>query len=169
MGSIIIIAIQVRDMRRNAEANTFMEIAKWFDDPTMILARKWLGSFQANPQSYEEVLRDQDAWTHLQKIIAFCETVGILVWYKRIPRDIIFDKAGPFIVNGYNTLRPLIIQRRDNDQNPTHAENFEILAMQFDEWESRTPRKLAKNHSKRPITRRWYIRSPRNPPNSPPE
>lgn len=118
-----------------ADAEILLRLVELAQSEQMVKAQKWFwGEFNAKDfEEFQQKYPDgSEGNSYCMTISSFWETVGVLLYYKLINEDLLFDR---FMVDIYwEKLKSITYGMRKTYKAPDIAENFEWLAQQAVKW-----------------------------------
>jgi hypothetical protein len=126
-----------------ADAEILLKLVELQQSERMIKAQNWFWS-EFSEKDFEEFQKEYPSGSegdnYCMAISSFWETVGVLLHYKLINEDLLFDR---FMVEPYwERLQPVIYGMREAYKEPDISENFEWLAKRAAKWRKTHKRKV---------------------------
>ncbi len=158
IAAAIFVSLQVLHMKRAREVDTFLRILDAGNQEPLCSAANWVKYEMKSALSYESARADRDVWQKISAVEHHFEMLGVLVGRGYLSRDLIFDQMGAWIAGTWAKLEHLIGANRAARHAPDYAENFELLAREYEKWAERHPAKLEKRARASKQTSRDYYR-----------
>jgi hypothetical protein len=145
----VFISRQIANIRHNREVDTLLKIIAVSDQDRTRAAKEWM-MYELDPAglTIDHLRGDKQSMAHFSQLVHLFETMGVLVNREYIPRELIFDKYGLFIAGAWGKLQEPIRALRNRSNSAEFAENFELLAMEYDAWAQAVPLKMMKGRRK---------------------
>jgi hypothetical protein len=139
----VFISRQIANIRRNREVDTLLKIIAVSDQDRTRKAKEWM-MYELDPKglTIDHLKANRESMAHFSQLVHLFETMGVLVTRKYIPEELVFDKYGLFIAGAWGKLQGPIIALRTGSRSAEFAENFELLAREYDTWAQNVPLKL---------------------------
>jgi len=141
LAAIIFVVIELRNMDKHRDLEISMKLFEWAETDRLRKAFRWIESeFEfKNPETYQaKVAGDFESSDYPYQIEAYFEEVGFLVNKKLADIDVIVDRLGSYIVANWQKLEPWIKAIRNERQDQTFGEHFEILYAKTIEYMKKT-------------------------------
>lgn len=130
VSAAIIVIIELRHMDRHKDLEISMKLFEWAETESLRKAFRWIeNDFQfENLDKYKKDVADNfEVNDYPYQIEAFFEEVGFLVNKKLVDIDVIVDRLGGYIISDWEKLQPWIEAIREERNDKTFGEHFEVL------------------------------------------
>ena len=119
----------------HADAEILLRLVELAQSEQMVKAQKWLWrdfSDEDFEEFQERYPRGSDGESYCMTISSFWETAGVLLYYKLINKDLLFDRFMP--EPHWEKLKFITQGMRKAYKAPGIAENFEWIAQEAAKW-----------------------------------
>lgn len=127
-----------------ADAEILLKLVELQQSDRMIKAQSWFWS-EFSEKDFEEFQKEYPSGSegdnYCMAIIDFWETVGVLLQYKLINENLLFDRFME-VESYWERLETVISGMREAYKEPEISENFEWLAKRAAKWRKSHKRKV---------------------------
>jgi len=130
ISAVIFVIIELRHMDKHKDLEISMKLFELAETDRLRKAFRWIEkdfqfeSLEKYKAEFENTLETSE---YLYQIEAFFEEVGFLVNKKLVDIDVIVDRLGGLIISNWKKLQPWIVAIRNERDDKTFGEHFEIL------------------------------------------
>jgi Domain of unknown function (DUF4760) len=130
ISAAIFLIIELKHMDRHKDLEISMKLFEWAETESLRKAFRRIEEdfqFENLPKYEKNVAENFDVGDYPYQVEAFFEEVGFLVNKKLVDIDVIVDRLGSHIVTDWKKLQPWILAVREERNDKTFGEHFEIL------------------------------------------
>jgi len=130
LAAVVFVIFELRNMDKHRDLEISMKLFEWAETDRLRRAFRWIESeFEFKDlETYKAgVAKDFEVSDYPYQVEAYFEEVGFLVNKKLADIDVIVDRLGSFIVTNWQKLEPWIVAVRNQRNDKTFGEHFEIL------------------------------------------
>ena len=130
IAAAVFVVVQLRHMDKHRDLEISMKLFEWAETDRMRKAFRWIeNEFEFKDlETYKtEIAANSEVSDYPYQIEAYFEEVGFLINKKLVDIDVIVDRLGSHIITNWQKLKPWIIAIRNQRQDKTFGEHFEIL------------------------------------------
>jgi len=147
--SAIIVLLQVRRMRVAQELEVVLRLYDRSTSQAVMDAQAWVRSVMPPDFDYKAFRGRPEDRRRIELLWYHFEFLGVLVAHGFVSPELFFDQEGAFIAGIWDRTQHLITARREEKQDPTYMENFELLQVRFRTWARRQRPKLAPTRTRK--------------------
>ena len=134
--TVVIMAVQIREMRRATYAAAFKAVYDMLQTDDVRGARRIVLGTLAN--------KSMESWTEeerqvAEKVCSSYDTVGIMVRNDMVPVDVVADSWSDSLRRTWRVLSPLVISYRVQRNSQEYWDDYEWLANQAEKYQERVP------------------------------
>ena len=127
--SVVVLALQIRELRRASYAQAYASAVGWLQSEDMRAARRALFDLRG------KALPD---WTHderwaCEKVCQSYDIVAIMIRHGMLPKEILVENWQQSLIASWNAARPLVEEFRKEYAFPEKWDDFEWLARQAEQ------------------------------------
>ena len=130
LAAVAFVAFELRDMSKHNDLEISMKLFEWAETDRLRRAFRYIESkfeFKDLKTHRAETDDNFEVSEYPYQVEAFFEEVGFLVNKKLANLDVIVDRLGSHIIANWKKLEPWIVAVRNERQDRTFGEHFEIL------------------------------------------
>jgi hypothetical protein len=130
LAAVVFVAFELRDMGKHNDLEISMKLFEWAETDRLRRAFRHIESkFEFKDlETYKAQTGDNfEVSDYPYQVEAYFEEVGFLVNKKLANLDVMVDRLGSHIIASWKKLEPWIIAVRNERQDKTFGEHFEIL------------------------------------------
>jgi hypothetical protein len=130
LAAVAFVVVELRNMDKHRDLEISMKLFEWAETDKLRKAFRWIESefeFKDIKTYKAEVAKNFEVSDYPYQIEAYFEEVGFLVNKKLADIDVIVDRLGSYIITNWQKLDPWIVAVRNERQDKTFGEHFEIL------------------------------------------